>query len=92
MFAVGVSGTVDGHGLDSHLLAGLHDAAGDLTTVGDEDLVKRLQKKRQKPGQASFSQKKKKKKKGTERSTLPIDGLGAMVALPLTANWLMAAN
>jgi len=63
VFAVGVSGTVDGHGLDSHLLAGLHDAAGDLTTVGDEDLVKRLQKKRQKPGQASFSRKKKKKKK-----------------------------
>lgn len=46
VLAVGVSSAVDGHGLDAHLLAGLHDAAGDLTAVGNQNLVEGLFRKR----------------------------------------------
>jgi len=44
VLAVGISGAVDGNSLDSHLLAGAHDAAGDLSAVGNEDLLKGLER------------------------------------------------
>jgi hypothetical protein len=42
VLAVGVGRAVHRDRLDAHLLAGPHDAAGDLPAVGDEDLLKRL--------------------------------------------------
>ena len=36
---VGVGFAVDGNGLDAKLLAGAHDAQGNLATVGDEHLL-----------------------------------------------------
>ena len=40
--SVGVSVAVHGHCLDAQLAGGAHDAACNLATVGDEDLVKHL--------------------------------------------------
>lgn len=40
--AVDISVGVDGDGLDAHLLGGPDDTAGNLSSVGNQDLVKGL--------------------------------------------------